>query len=186
MERKRQIDEMANILYSDEWLECELVESVRIAEVLLDAGYRRDLGPKDLPVNKEKQIKEMAEALDQAEQIHLGRRSYSPHGWSKIATMLYENGYRKCGANSIELACVVGNVLYFPITDKVLLYDVVEIKIKQDATKIVCESRIDKTSMTLPMECVGRTIFRTLKEAERALSNRQLLKNEIAIANGGI
>ena len=95
MERKREIDEMANILYSDEWLGCELVESVHIAEVLHDAGYRKDLGEKELPANKEKQIEEMAKMLDHTEQVALGRRSYSLYGWSKIATMLYNNGYRK-------------------------------------------------------------------------------------------
>ena len=95
MDQKRQIDAMANILYSDEDLGLEIVESVKIAEVLVDASYRKDLGTKELPASKEKQIEAMAEALDQAEQIHLGKRSYSLYGWSKIATMLYDNGYRK-------------------------------------------------------------------------------------------
>ena len=83
------------------------------------------------------------------------------------------------------LSCKIGDVLYFPISERILLYDVVEIKIKQDSIKIVCENRINKTPMILPIECVGRTIFRTLKEAEQAFSNKQLSKNEATIANGG-
>lgn len=40
-ERYKAIDEMAGVLYNNDRLGCEIVDSVKIASVLYDAGYRK-------------------------------------------------------------------------------------------------------------------------------------------------
>lgn len=41
MNKKRQIDGMANVLYHNDRLECEIVDAVEIANALYEAGYRK-------------------------------------------------------------------------------------------------------------------------------------------------
>ena len=83
------------------------------------------------------------------------------------------------------LPCKVGDVLYLPIRERVLLYDVVSLRIEQNSIKVVCKSQLNKSLMTISAELIGSTIFRTLKAAEQPFLNQQLLKNEIMIAKGG-
>lgn len=69
----------------------------------------------------------------------------------------------------VELPCKVGDTLYFPISHRVLAYDVISFKYDGQYVKVVMENRISKSQMTLYKENVGKTVFLTKAEAERKL-----------------
>ena len=69
----------------------------------------------------------------------------------------------------VELPCKVGDTLYFPISHRVLAYDVISFKYDGQYVKVVMENRISKSQMTLYKENVGKTIFLTKEEAEKKL-----------------
>lgn len=89
------------------------------------------------------------------------------------ADMLLANGV-------IVLPCKVGDTVYYPVfaTDRVLLYKVISIKLNSKGLYVVCENHLSKSQMTHRATQIGKTIFLTQKEAERALTEARK-KNEI-------
>lgn len=71
--------------------------------------------------------------------------------------------------------CKVGDALYYPSfgTDRVLLYKVISIKLNSKGLYVVCENHLSKSQMTHKAEQIGKTIFLTKAEAERALAERR-------------
>lgn len=71
--------------------------------------------------------------------------------------------------------CKVGDTLYYPSfgTDRVLLYKVISIKLNSKGLYVVCENHLSKSQMTHKAEQIGKTIFLTEAEAERALAERR-------------
>lgn len=77
--------------------------------------------------------------------------------------------------NIVVLPCKVGDTLYYPSfgTDRVLLYKVISIKLNSKGLYVVCENCLSKSQMTHKAEQIGKTIFLTEAEAERALAERR-------------
>lgn len=65
--------------------------------------------------------------------------------------------------------CNVGDTLYLPISHRVIAYEVSTIKYDGDLLKIVTHNKLSGMQRTIWAMDVGATIFRTHKEAERAL-----------------
>lgn len=71
--------------------------------------------------------------------------------------------------------CKVGDAVYYPSfgTNRVLLYKVISIKLNSKGLYVVCENHLSKSQMTHKAEQIGKTIFLTKEEAERALAERR-------------
>lgn len=71
--------------------------------------------------------------------------------------------------------CNVGDALYYPAfgIDRVLLYKVISIKLNSKGLYVVCENCLSKSQMTHRATQIGKTIFLTKAEAERALAERR-------------
>ena len=65
--------------------------------------------------------------------------------------------------------CNIGDTLYYPAFGRVLLYKVISIKLNSKGLYVVCENCLSKSQMTHQATQIGKTIFRTKKEAEWAL-----------------
>ena len=76
--------------------------------------------------------------------------------------------------------CKIGDTVYYPVfeIDKVLLYKVISIKLNSKGLYVVCENHLSKSQMTHRATQIGKTIFLTKEEAERALAEERK-KNEI-------
>lgn len=80
-----------------------------------------------------------------------------------IADYLIENGV-------IVPPCNIGDTLYYPAFGRVLLYKVISIKLNSKGLYVVCENHLSKSQMTHRASQVGKTIFLTEREAEKALA----------------
>lgn len=89
------------------------------------------------------------------------------------ADMLLANGV-------IVPPCKVGDTVYYPAfgIDRVLLYKVISIKLNSKGLYVVCENNLSKSQMTHRATQIGKTIFLTKEEAERALTEKGK-RNEI-------
>lgn len=73
----------------------------------------------------------------------------------------------------IETPCKVGDILYFPISHRVIAYEVSKIKYDGDLLKIVTHNKLSGYQRTIWSQDVGTTIFLTKEEAEKALKERE-------------
>ncbi len=82
-----------------------------------------------------------------------------------IADRLLANG-------TIVPPCNIGDILYYPVfaTNRVLLYKVISIKLNSKGLYVVCENHLSKSQMTHRAAQIGKTIFLTEREAEKALA----------------
>lgn len=89
----------------------------------------------------------------------------SEDGAEALADYLLENGV-------IVPPCKVGDALYYPVfaTNRVLLYKVISIKLNSKGLYVVCENHLSKSQMTHGATQIGKTIFLTEREAEKALA----------------
>lgn len=69
--------------------------------------------------------------------------------------------------------CKVGDILYFPISHRVIAYEVSKIKYDGDLLKIVTHNKLSGCQRTIWSQDVGTTIFLTKEEAEKALKERE-------------
>jgi hypothetical protein len=83
-------------------------------------------------------------------------------GVGAIADHLLANGV-------IVPPCKVGDMLYLPISHRVIVYEVSAIKYDGDLLKIVTHNILSGKQRTIWAMDVGTTIFRTHKEAGQAL-----------------
>ena len=76
--------------------------------------------------------------------------------------------------------CKIGDTVYYPAfgIDRVLLYKVISIKLNSKGLYVVCENHLSKSQMTHRATQIGKTIFLTKEEAERALAEKRK-ENEI-------
>lgn len=91
----------------------------------------------------------------------------------RLADYLIANGV-------IVPPCKIGDTVYYPAfgIDRVLLYKVISIKLNSKGLYVVCENRLSKSQMTHRAIQIGKTIFLTKEEAERALAEKRK-RNEI-------
>ena len=75
----------------------------------------------------------------------------------------------------IVLPCNVGDTVYYPAfgIDRVFSYKVISIKLNSKGLCVVCENRVSKSQMTHRATQIGKTIFLTKAEAEKALAERR-------------
>ena len=70
--------------------------------------------------------------------------------------------------NSV-LPCNIGDMLYFPINNRIEMYIVKEIKINDEGVRLVAYNQVRDVTMTLFSTYVGKTIFTNYKDAEKYL-----------------
>lgn len=68
--------------------------------------------------------------------------------------------------------CNIGDTLYYPAfaINRVLPYKVISIKLNSKGLYVVCENCLSKSQMTHRATQIGKTIFLTKREAEKALA----------------
>lgn len=69
--------------------------------------------------------------------------------------------------------CKVGDTLYFPISHRVIPYEVSKVKYDGDLLKIVTHNKLSGTQRTIWSMDVGQTIFLSREDAEKALKERK-------------
>ena len=74
----------------------------------------------------------------------------------------------------LVLPCKLGQIVYYPSfsVGKVFLYKVISIKINSKGIYIVIDNRLRNEQFTHRVTQVGKTVFLTREEAEKALKER--------------
>lgn len=78
-----------------------------------------------------------------------------------IADFLLSNGV-------LVLPCHIGDALYFPMRRQVIPYRVTMIRVREEGVKITCTNDEAMLQMTIDEDHIGKTIFKTYEEAEKA------------------
>lgn len=69
--------------------------------------------------------------------------------------------------------CKVGDKLYLPIRHRVLSYVVLSIKYDGERLKLTLQNLLSGNYMSIYQEAVGKTVFLTKEEAEKAIAERE-------------